>query len=396
MRKKNNKKKLNIFKIVGISCISLALSFGIVLSLNNYSYMDNVIAQSKNIIKLNKTSLIINKGKNTVLKVSNSSNKSITWTSSNEKIAKVDSNGKVTGIGIGTATITATVDGNKLTCKVSIVNQQIKPGSKEKIVYHGDSDTLKAYIVNRGTYYLTYIWVKDAYTQINKIDSPEYGKNLYLPSDLLKKANTNNKLKNKIMIGFNASGFYLKNTFDSDSVDKYPKYNRTSVGSLVITDSKVVRNAYKYAVKTWYVTGINKDNKLVIFEDKKTTNTKVKQKWAQTVISSGIRNTFTFAAPVIQNGKKTNNTTSMPKSNTEKIGLQLMCQINENNFVMFTTTGETRNKAINVLFNMGCQTAMNLDGGGSASLLYKDKKSNTIKKVVGNNRKLAEVGYFTE
>ena len=397
MKKRKSKKKKS-FKIICILILIVVLSLVITIVVNNRnSYMNNAIIQNVNTIKLNKTSITLDKGKNITLKATvNQSNAKITWTSSNTKVAKVDKNGKVIGVSYGVATITATAGGKKATCNVKVVNSQVKPGSKEKIVYHGNSDTLKAYIVNRGTYYLTYVWVKDAYTQLNKFDSPEYGKNLYLPSDLLKKVNTKNNLKSKIVIGFNASGFYLKNTYDPDSVKKYSKYDKTSVGTLVITNGKVVRNAYQYAVKTWYVTGVNKDNKLLVFEDKKTTNTKVKQKWSQTVINSGIRNTFTFAAPVIQNGKKTNITTSMPKSNKERIGLQLMCQINENNFIMFTSTGETRDKAIDVLLKLRCQTAMNLDGGGSATLLYKAKNSNEIKKVTGNNRKVTEVGYFTE
>ena len=55
-------------------------------------------------------------------------NKAVTWKSSNNNIAKVDSNGKVTAVSAGTATITVTtVDGSKtLTCTVK-VNNPIKP-----------------------------------------------------------------------------------------------------------------------------------------------------------------------------------------------------------------------------------------------------------------------------
>ena len=51
-------------------------------------------------------------------------NKSVTWTSSNEAVATVDANGLVTAIALGEATITATtVDGSNLTasCKVTVV-----------------------------------------------------------------------------------------------------------------------------------------------------------------------------------------------------------------------------------------------------------------------------------
>lgn len=274
--------------------------------------------------------------------------------------------------------------------------EQIKPSTNEKIIYHGDSDTFKTYIVQRDTYYLTYFWVKDAYTQLNKFDSPEYGRKLYFPSQLLSKASSKYNLKGKIMVGFNASGFYLKDIYDIASVRAYPGYDKTSVGTLVITDGKVVRNEYSHAVKTWYSIGVNKDNKLLVFTDLKSEDIEAKKKWSESVIASGIRNTFTFAAPLLLNGKRTNITTGMPSGFNSKGMLQAICQINENNFLLFTTKKETRNKIIDVFMELGCQTAMNLDGGGSIALVYKDKNSDKIVAVVGNERQLTEVGYFTE
>ena len=290
--------------------------------------------------------------------------------------------------------------GNKTEIKCSVTDKRyyepVVPSSNEKIIYHGNSETLKAYIVDKSSYFMTYIWVKDAYTQLNKSVSPEYGKKLYYPRDLLNRAITNNNLSNKIMIGFNASGFYLKDKYDASSVSAYSLYDRTSVGTIVINNGILVRNAYKYAVKTWYTIGVNKDNKLLVFEDLKNNNASEKQAWSQTVISSGIRNTFTFAAPIIQNGQRTNITTSMPGGFDDKKGLQLICQINENNFLLFTSRDETRNKAITEFTKLGCQTAMNLDGGGSVALFYKDKNSNEVIRVIGGNRDLPEVGYFNE
>ena len=52
----------------------------------------------------------------------NATNKNVTWKSSNDKIATVNANGKVTAIGVGTCEITVTtVDGNKAdTCKLTV------------------------------------------------------------------------------------------------------------------------------------------------------------------------------------------------------------------------------------------------------------------------------------
>lgn len=63
------------------------------------------------------------------------------WTSSNEAIAKVDENGVVTGVGAGTATITANCGGYKIT-----TNVQVKKASLSKTsatIYKGDTTTLK-------------------------------------------------------------------------------------------------------------------------------------------------------------------------------------------------------------------------------------------------------------
>ena len=46
--------------------------------------------------------------------------KTVTWRSSNEKVATVDANGKVTAVGNGEATITATAGGKTATCKLSV------------------------------------------------------------------------------------------------------------------------------------------------------------------------------------------------------------------------------------------------------------------------------------
>ena len=53
----------------------------------------------------------------------NATNKKVKWTSSNSKVAKVDSKGKVSAVSKGTATIKATsLDGSNktVTCKVKV------------------------------------------------------------------------------------------------------------------------------------------------------------------------------------------------------------------------------------------------------------------------------------
>lgn len=92
-------------------------------------------------VSLNKSSTSIQAGQTETLVATvapdNATNKSVTWTSSNEKVATVE-NGVVTAKAVGTATITVkTVDGNKTaTCKVTVtcahnyIEQQIPEAVK--------------------------------------------------------------------------------------------------------------------------------------------------------------------------------------------------------------------------------------------------------------------------
>ena len=77
-------------------------------------------------VKLNKKSVAIKKGKTVILKAtispSSATNKTVTWKTSNKKVATVTSSGKVKGVKKGTANITViTKDGKKITkCKVTV------------------------------------------------------------------------------------------------------------------------------------------------------------------------------------------------------------------------------------------------------------------------------------
>ncbi len=78
-------------------------------------------------VTLNKPSLSLKvKGTDTLKATiipSNATNKTITWSSNNTKIATVDKNGKVTAVSKGTATITAKAhNGVAATCKVTVTN----------------------------------------------------------------------------------------------------------------------------------------------------------------------------------------------------------------------------------------------------------------------------------
>ena len=99
-------------------------------------------------VELNKTEAVINKGKTMTLKAtvypSKLEDKSVTWESSNKKVATVTSKGKVKGVKSGTATITCTSNatGLKTTCKVTV--GYVKLDQTEVTVKTGKTVTLKA------------------------------------------------------------------------------------------------------------------------------------------------------------------------------------------------------------------------------------------------------------
>ena len=72
--------------------------------------------------KLSRTSMAVYVGSKKTLTVKNTKAK-VTWKSSKTKVATVSSKGVVKGVAPGTAKITATVSGKKLTCTVKIVDR---------------------------------------------------------------------------------------------------------------------------------------------------------------------------------------------------------------------------------------------------------------------------------
>ena len=100
--------------------LSYILTFALVISLTA-SLAASASAAPKSKPKLSKTKVTMNVGKKTTLKVKNvSKSATIKWKSSNKKVATVSSKGKVTAKKAGTAKITATVNGKKCTCKVTV------------------------------------------------------------------------------------------------------------------------------------------------------------------------------------------------------------------------------------------------------------------------------------
>ncbi|MEX3713550.1 Ig-like domain-containing protein [Cytobacillus horneckiae] len=80
-------------------------------------------------VTLNKTETSLNIGGEEVLVAtvlpSNASNKSVSFTSSEQSVVTVDSSGKVVAVGEGNATITVTASGKTATCMVTVNTEEI-------------------------------------------------------------------------------------------------------------------------------------------------------------------------------------------------------------------------------------------------------------------------------
>lgn len=99
-------------------------------------------------ISLSDTELELVKGEKKTITVKfnpESAEEKVTWTSSNELVAKVDENGNVTGVSEGTATIYATLEnGEILECSVTV---KLVPSTKISLGYsHKGKTTINLYI----------------------------------------------------------------------------------------------------------------------------------------------------------------------------------------------------------------------------------------------------------
>lgn len=97
------------------------------LGSNNNTTINKPNSNTNNIrvnsISLNRSKINLEKGESynliATIYPTNATNKTISWSSSNRSVATV-SNGRVVAKGVGTATITATVDGKRVTCTVYV------------------------------------------------------------------------------------------------------------------------------------------------------------------------------------------------------------------------------------------------------------------------------------
>lgn len=101
-------------------------------------------------ISINKTELSLIKGQSetlvTTIKPEDATESTISWTSSNTSVATVESSGKVTAVGGGSATITAKAGGKEATCSVNVTVpvESVTLDQTSISIEEGESVTLSA------------------------------------------------------------------------------------------------------------------------------------------------------------------------------------------------------------------------------------------------------------
>ena len=334
-------------------------------------------------IKLNKSKISLKKGYKDSIKAtispSDSTNKTITWSSSDSSIVKVDSDGIVTGVGSGTATITATIENKQATCKVTSIGYVITADSrflKDPTVASYNSETLKYRItqVNNNNYVL--VWVLDAYKQFNSA-LPKVG-TAYSGDDILRMEVSRYGYQKKGLVATNG-GFFWDGWGDSPC------------SPFIINKGIIVRDIEnkKYSKKIYGVLGMTKNSEFKLYSF--TSNNYSKNvSTRKTMLNDGVRNSFTTTGTVLT-------PTSMSTSNDQKYNRTVLCQVDRNNYVIYSGGELTFYQIAKTLKNnYSCKIAYNFDGGGSRKLYYKTNSMSEARKVFGGGRAIPDMMYFVE
>ena len=246
------------------------------------------------------------------------------------------------------------------------------------------SDTLKyrAFKKSDASKYYAVIWVKDPYNQINSASNNFNGGT--------RQAMLNEEIGamgygNKGMIAVNG-GFTINGRSNIPVlIDKGNQNN-----SIRVFNNENYASSYGYGTLT-----VGRDG----FIAAKGLFTPVEARiW---LANQGGRNTWAITHYKDSNWKNDPNAYDSPGFRT------ILCQVDRNNFVLYVGN-ETTKSVIETFVNLhnmfGCQATVNLDGGGSSGLYYKNRSMSSIDNIyqyVKPNertkpRKVADMLYFVE
>ncbi|HHV09884.1 MAG TPA: Ig domain-containing protein [Clostridiales bacterium] len=131
-------KRLSKFFKVCALALTLAVVAPSIAPANTVAAAQAATKKAAATVKLNKSKLTLTVGDTAKLTVSGTKSK-VTWATSKKTVATVDKTGKVTAVKAGAATITATVNKKKYTCKVTVKAQDPKiakaPFKAQEVVF---------------------------------------------------------------------------------------------------------------------------------------------------------------------------------------------------------------------------------------------------------------------
>ena len=285
---------------------------------------------------------------------------------------------------------------SNMTLEAVYVKKETKAQYINKKIREYNSNTLKYWIEDKGAYAVTHIWVKDAYNQF-KTGIKEPFPQLGLSTSIMSYVSKAKKYTNKEMIGINASGIVSDN-FNAEAAKAMPKWKNSSKSSVVVVDGIVKRNFTNLDIPqvSAITYGLKKNGYLDYYRLNTYKDIPKNVSNFNKMIKDGVKYNFAFSPVLIHNGVINKN---LKHDNNIR---QALGQIDRNNFIIITTTTTNRSKGLSyaslaaIMKDLKCVEAFNLDGGGSASLIYKPKGSNSVKSVLNTSRAVADIVYFVE
>ena len=272
----------------------------------------------------------------------------------------------------------------------------IVPSESSKIVKDFDSESLKYWVERFPTYYVTHIWVSDAYNQF-KVGVKEPFPTISTASSIMNYVSKTNEYYDKAMIGANGSSF-VSDVFYAMLAQKMPEWKYSSISSVVMVDGNIKRNFTsinipKIGVMTY---GLKSNGYFDYYNLNHSNDITSNILELDRLINDGVRYTFSFYPVLIHNG---NIQYGLGVDNNIR---QAIGQVDENNFVIITNSTTKRSLGFNfsslanLMKKLDCIEAYNLDGGGSTNLVYKDEGTNSSKNLIYTYRNIADIIYFVE
>lgn len=303
---------------------------------------------------------------------------------------------------IENATVTAYDKANNTTTfNCSSYYKPITPKGNEKIIRNVNTDTLKVWMEQversgRTSFYVTHIWAQNAYSQMQVSVPNDYGRKLRVAKRILDETVTNNNWQNKLIVAINASGFVQNPVHGQRYYNANSNWNYTSFAPIVMTNGKLLRDfsSGKIPAQPYNLYGLDRNSNLVYYEYAAATNSDRNKAISQKVKTDGVLNTFSYSPVLVYNYAKKNTETSRNIR-------QGLCQLDKNNFVFITDvytsprTGFSYSELADYMISLGCKNGFNLDGGGSNSLIFKDKNKDSV-VITGNTRDIADILLFHE